>query len=54
MANCNSRVFIISSKDKADLHSANFRRTNDTFRWEMLSFQSPFEENEIWIICKAT
>ena len=39
---------------KADLHSANFNRVNDTFRWRRLSFQSLFEENEIWIICKAT
>ena len=34
---------------KANLHSAN-----DTFCWWMLSFQSPFEENETWIIFKAT
>ena len=27
---------------------------NDTFRLRMLSFQSSFEENEIWMICKAT
>ena len=39
---------------KADLHSANFSRVNETFRWRILSFQSPFEADEIWIICKAT
>ena len=39
--------------DKVDFHSANFSCGNDTFRWRMLSFQSPFEANEIWIICKA-
>ena len=39
---------------KADLHSANFSRANDTFRWRMFSFLSPFENNEIWIIRKAT
>ena len=39
---------------KKGLYSANFSRANDTFpRW-MLSFQSPFEQNEIWIICKVT
>ena len=38
---------------KADLHSANFSRANDTFRWRRLSFQSSLEANEIWIICKA-
>ena len=27
---------------------------NDTFRLRMLSFRSSFEENEIWMICKAT
>ena len=27
---------------------------NDIFHWRMLSFQSPFKENEIWIICTAT
>ena len=31
----------------------NFICANDTFRWWMLSFQSPFEKNKIWIICKA-
>ena len=30
---------------KADVHSANFSRPNDTFCWRMFSFQSPFEEN---------
>ena len=39
--------------DKVDFHSANFSCVNDTFRWRMLSFRSPFEANEIWIICKA-
>ena len=39
---------------KFDLQSANFNRTNDTFRRGMLSFQSPFEANEISINCKAT
>ena len=28
-------------------------RANGTFCWPMLSFQSPFEENQIWINCKA-
>ena len=42
------------SSIKADLHSANFSRANDTFHWRMLSFQSRLEVNEIWIICKAT
>ena len=39
---------------KADLHSANFSHASDTFRWQMPTFQSPFGENEIWVICKAT
>ena len=38
---------------KAHLHLANFSHANDTIRWQMLPFQSPFEENEIWINCKA-
>ena len=25
-----------------------------TFHMQMLSFQSPFEANEIWLICKDT
>ena len=36
-----------------DTHSANFSLASDTFYWRMLSCQSPSEENEIWIICKA-
>ena len=40
-------------EDKVDLHLVNFSHTNDTVCWRMLSFQSPFEVNEIWIICKA-
>lgn len=39
---------------KADPHLASFSRANDTFRCWLLSFQSPFQENEIWIICKIT
>ena len=39
---------------KVDHNLANFSRANDTFLWRILSFQSSFEENEIWIICKAT
>ena len=31
---------------------ANFSPANEIFCWWMLSFQSPFEENEIWINCK--
>ena len=27
--------------------------SNGKFRWRMVSFQSPFKENEIWIICKV-
>ena len=41
-------------QNKMDLHSANFSCANDALRWRMLSFQSPFEANEIWIICKTT
>ena len=41
-------------KIKVDLHSANFSRANDTFRWRMHSFQSQSEANEILIIYKAT
>ena len=37
---------------KADLHLVDFSRANDTFRWRMLSFQSPFEENEIGLFVK--
>ena len=45
---------LVSDILKADLHSANFNRVNDTFRWRMLSFQSLFEDDEILIICKVT
>ena len=50
-----SRFYLVSVFPlvKVDLHSANFSRANDTFRWRLLSFQSPFEANEIWIFCKA-
>ena len=51
MYSCISFFFLIF---KANLHSANFSRANGTVRWRMLSFRSPFEENEIWIISKAT
>ena len=37
-----------------DLHSPYFSCANDTFHWRMISFQSPFEANKIWIIWKAT
>ena len=39
---------------KADLHSPNFSRMNDTLCWRILSFQTLFKQNDIWIICKAT
>ena len=38
---------------QTDLHLANFSRANGTFRWWMLSFQSPFDGHEVWIICEA-
>ena len=39
---------------KADIHSANLSRSNDTFGLRMLFFRSPFEKKkkEIWINCK--
>ena len=47
--NIHTLLIEIYKSIKADLHSTNFSRANNTFRWRMLSFQSPFEENEIWI-----
>ena len=51
---CKNLRHILPKLFKADLQSANFSRANGTFRWRMLSFQSPFEANKIQIICKAT
>ena len=35
---------------KADLQSANFSPANGTYCQRMLSFQSSYEANEVWII----
>ena len=39
---------------KVDLHLASFSRMNDIFHWRILCFQSPFDKNEILIICENT